>query len=252
VRLVERYPVAGPERVRSGTLLIQPAGNQVTEVGGDGKVRWQLAGLLGPQDAELVAGNRVLVAEHNGQRVTERNLRGDVLWTRQTPGAFPIGVQRLRNGRTFITCRNQILEVDRGGREVYTITRPTADIVAARRLRDGQIVCVTNQRLVLRLDAGGKELTSFTIPMMMNNGIEVLHDGHLLVCVPWTNKVTEYDPEGKAVWEATVQQPAAACRLPGGNTLVALQAQKVIEIDRDGKTVAEIDTPLFTYRLRRR
>ncbi len=252
VRLVDRYPPAGQERGRNGTLLIQLQGNQVAEVGADGKVRWQMGGLLGPQDAELVGRDRLLVAEHNGQRVTERNLRGDVLWTRQTPGSFPLGVQRLPNGHTFIACRNRLLEVDRGGRELSAISRPLNDVVAARRLRDGQTVCVTSQRQVLRLDAGGKEVRSFTLPMIMGNGVEVLPDGHVLVCIQWTNRVTEYDGEGRGVWDVGVPQPMAACRLPGGNALVAQATARVIEVDRDGKTVGEIAANLPAYRLRRR
>jgi HEAT repeat protein len=248
--LVDRYPPAGPERVRHGTLLVQLQGNQVVEVGPDGKVRWQMAGLLGPMDAEVVGRDRVLVAEHNGQRVTERNRRGDVLWTKQTPGAFPIGVQRLRNGNTFIVCPNRLLEVDRAGRELYAIARSTNDVVAARRLRDGQIVCVT-RRTVLRLDAGGKETGNFTLPMPLNAG-DVLPNGHVVLCSVWTNKVTEYDTEGRVVWDVTVPQPMAACRRPGGNTLIAPQQMpwRVIEVDRDGKPVGEIATNHLTNRLR--
>jgi hypothetical protein len=76
----------------------------------------------------------------------------------------------------------------------------------------------------------------------------------VLVCVAWAGKVTEYDPEGKVVWEVGVPQPMAACRLPGGTTLVAQQQwpAKVIEVDRAGKTVGELPTTLYTYRIRRR
>jgi HEAT repeat protein len=254
VPMVARLTPAAVERVHNCTLLVQPQGNQVVEVGPDGKVRWQIAGLLGPQDAEVVGRDRVLVAEFNGQRVTERNFRGEVLWTRAMPGSWPLGVQRLRNGHTFIACRNQLLEVDRTGRAVFTIARPANDVLTARRLRDGQIVCVTNQRQVLRLDAAGKELKSFTVPMLMGNGLDVLPNGHLLVCVTWMNKVTEYDGEGRAVGELTVTAPMAACRLPGGNTLVAQQQwpAKVLEVDRGGKTVGEVPTTQYTYRIRRR
>jgi HEAT repeat protein len=254
VAMVARSAPPVVERVQPYTLLVQLQGNQVVEVAPDGKVRWQLTGLQGPQDAEVVGRDRVLVAEQAGQRVTERNFRGDVLWTRPTPGTWPVGVQRLRNGHTFIACRNQLLEVDRAGREVFSIPRPMNDVIIARRLRDGPIVCVTSRRQVLRLDAAGAELKSFTIPAAMTNGIEVLPDGHVLACVLWMNKVTEFDGDGRAVWEATMTQPMAACRLPGGNTLVALQQwpAKVVEIDRQGKQVGEFTAALYTNRMRRR
>jgi hypothetical protein len=217
-------------------------------------VRWEIKGLLGPQDAQVVSRERVLVAEHNGQRVTERNLQGDIVWQKQLGSGWPVGVQRLRNGNTFITCRNQLLEVDRGGRELYAINRPQNDVVAARKMRDGQIICVSTQRSVTRMDTDGKELKTFTLPIVMNMGVEILENGHVLACVSWMNKVTEYDTEGKSVWEVSLAQPWAACRLPGGNTLVSLQQwpAKVVEVDREGKTVAEMTPSWQVLRLHRR
>jgi HEAT repeat protein len=254
VALVDRYPAPTGERHLGGTILVQPQNNQLTEVGPDNKVRWEMTGLLGPQDAQPLSGGRVLIAEFNGQRVTERNAKGDTLWQKVTTGTFPIGVQRLRNGNTFITCRNQILEVDRGGRELYTISRPANDVVAARRLRDGQIVCVTNQRQLLRLDTTGKELKNALIPMVMQNGVDVSADGHVVVCVTWMNKVTEYDADGKAVTERTVAQPMSACKLPGGHFLIGFQAwpARAVEIDRDGKVVMELPAKFQAYRVVRR
>src|SRR5262249_27585604 len=148
----------------------------------DGKPRWEIKGLSGPFDAIVIGHDRVLIAEHNGQRVTERTFQGEILWQKSTPNAWPIGVQRLRNGNTFIACRNQLLEVDRGGRELYSINRANNDVVAARKMRDGQIVCVSTQRTVARLDTEGKELKTFTLPAVMNAGVEVLANGHVLVC----------------------------------------------------------------------
>jgi urease gamma subunit len=202
----------------------------------------------------VVGQDRVLIAEHNGQRVTERTLQGEILWQKQIPNSWPVGLQRLRGGNTLIVCRNQILEVDRAGREILVVQRPGNDVVAARKLRDGQMVCVTTQRSVCRLDSEGRESRSFTLPAVMNNGVDILDNGHVVVCVAWMNKITEYDGEGKVVWQASVPQPWAVCRLPSGNTLVALQQvpAKVIEIDREGKTVAEMSAPGQVHRLRRR
>jgi HEAT repeat protein len=252
IALLDRYPAATMERRQARTLLVQPVNNQVVEIGPNNKVRWELGNLAGPQDAEPLRAGRVLIAEFQGQRVTERNARGDILWQKATPGAFPMGVQRLRNGNTLIVCRNQILEVDRGGREVYTISRPTNDIVAARRLRDGQIVCVTSQRGLLRLDTSGKELKNVMLPMVMAHGVDVSADGHVVVCVTWMNKVTEYDADGRVVADLTMTQPVTACRLPGGHFLVAGWPSRVVDMDRDGKVVAELPTKFQTYRVVRR
>jgi HEAT repeat protein len=254
VQLVSRYPPPRDERQHGFTLLVLQQANEIIEVGPDGKTHWQLKGLMGPQDAQVVARDRVVVAEHNAQRVTERNLQGEVLWQKQITNGLPLEVQRLRNGNTFIACRNQLLEVDRAGREVYVLNRPQGDVVAARKMRDGQILCVSTRRSVTRLDTEGKELKTFTLPMVMNTGVEILDNGHVIVCISWTNKVIEYDTEGKRVWEATASQAWAACRLPSGNTLNALQEwpPKVIEVDREGRTVGEITATSQVLRMRRR
>jgi HEAT repeat protein len=254
VALVERYTPHAVERYHGLTLLIHAGNNQVEEVGGDGKVRWTLGGLLGPQDAEVVGRDRVLVAEFNGQRVTERNLQGTVLWQKQVPGAWPVGVQRLRNGHTFIICRNRLLEVDRSGREVLSIARPNNDVCMARKMRDGRIVCVSTTRTCQVLDSTGKEIKSFGLQMVMQNGVDVLPNGHILVCVPWMNKVTEYDTEGKVAWEANATQPGSACRAANGNTVFVQQQwpPRVIEVDRNGQQVNELSATLHVYRVRRR
>jgi HEAT repeat protein len=251
VELTARPPVRGEGR--GGTVLVQPQGNQVVCLGTDGKERWKLSGLLGPQDAQVLGPNRVLVAEHNGQRVTERNLRGDVLWQKPTPTSWPVSVQRLRNGHTFIACRNRLLEVDREGHELYAIPRPAHDVIEARKTRDGGIVCVSNRRSVSRLDTTGKELRTFGLPAVGNMGAEVLPDGHVLVCVPWTAKVSEYDGDGKVVWEVSMPQALAAWRLGGGRALVAQQVwpARVVEVDRTGKVLSEVPTGQYTWRVRR-
>jgi HEAT repeat protein len=254
VHLVDRYPTRAEEPRATITLAVNLQGSQVVALGADNKVRWEMNGLLGPQDAQLLPGGRVLVAEANGQRVTERNLKGDILWQKSLPGAWPTGAQRLRNGNTLIICRNQLQEVDRSGREVYTIPRPANDVVAARRMANGQIVCVTAQRQVVRLDTSGKEIKSFTVPMLMQNGIEVLADGHVLLPVIWTNKVTEYDADGKTVADLAATQPMAACKLSRGHYMVAVQQgpPKLVEMDKDGKVVAEVPMKFPSYRLVRR
>jgi HEAT repeat protein len=252
VELVERQAPVVVERYRGYTLLVQPQTGQVSEVGPGGKTRWVLNGLLQPQDAQVLPGERVLVAEYGGQRVTERNLKGDVLWKKQLT-SWPLSAERLANGHTFIVCRNQLLEVDRSGRELLAIPRPN-DVLTARKLRDGQIVCVLSNRTVLRLDRAGKEVKSFLLPNVFTNGNEILPNGHVLVPASWQNRVAEYDTSGKEVWQASVMQALCAHRLPNGNTLVASQQQpmRVVELDRKGKEVWQHPTNNYVSRTRRR
>jgi HEAT repeat protein len=234
------------------TLICLPQNGQIIELGTDGKQRWQLSGLSNPWDFQVLPGQRVLVAEYGASRVSERNLKGDIVWQKQV--ANPISCQRLSNGHTFIATRNQLLEVDRSGKEVFTLNRNNWDIMSAQKLRDGQIVMVS-QSGCHRLDASGKELRSYQLP----NGVGTYYvgisaKGGILLAQSWMNKVYDYDPDGKLVAEINVNQPWSAFRLPNGNTLVSTQnwPAKVLEVDKAGKTVWEHQTPTQAGRVKRR
>jgi HEAT repeat protein len=253
--LPERQSLVNVTRHLGLTLLIHQAQpGTISEIGADGKERWKMTGLFNPVDARVLPGGRVLVAEMGNQRVTERTLKGDILWTKQTPGNGPTNVDRLPNGNTLIATRMQILEVDRSGKDVFTYNRPFGDIMSAFKGRDGQYVIVSNQAMIVRVDSTGKEVKSCRIPGVSNFGNELLPNGHVLIPLSWQNKVTEYDPDGKVVWEANVVQPMAATRLPNGHTLVALQQwpSKLIELDRAGKQVAETGLSGYVNRVRHR
>src|SRR5262249_44845831 len=93
---------------------------RVMELDREDKVRWKLENLLFPLDVQYLPGDRVLVAEYHGQRVTERELNGTVRWSRAVNG--PLVAQRLANGNTFIATNGQLLEVNREGNEVFTFS----------------------------------------------------------------------------------------------------------------------------------
>ncbi|HTU19437.1 MAG TPA: HEAT repeat domain-containing protein [Gemmataceae bacterium] len=254
VTLVDRYPPAGAERYLGHILMVIANTGEIIELGPDRKVRWKMNGLMNPRDVQVLGNDRILIAEWNAQRVSERNRRGEILWQKQLPGSYPLGVQRLRNGHTFITCNNKLLEVDRGGNEVYSINRPQQDVVMARRMRRGEIVLVSTHRRVIRMDTAGKEIKSFGVQMVWQTGVNILPNGHVIIPATWMNRVMEYDAEGKSVWEITAIQPSSATRLRNGNALISPQQwpAKVIETDPSGKQVSEIAVPNFVYRIRTR
>src|SRR5262249_45611172 len=154
------------------------------------------------------------IAEYNVNRITERDLKGKVLWER--PMNQPKSVQRLPNGNTFMVGQGQIIEIDKAGKEVLNYNRMNFwDIVSATRLKNGEIIFVTQQGLVTRLDKDGKkELKRF----QTNAGggiyylghIDVLPNDHVIVPNFNFGKVTEYDANGKEVWTASVTQPTSA------------------------------------------
>ena len=244
------------ERFLGYTLLIHHGNNRMVELGPDNKPRWTMEGLANPIDAVVLPGNRVLVAEFSASKVTERDFSGKVLWEKNGLPGNPVNVQRLRNGNTFIVLNNGLLEVDRTGKAVYTINNFGGGIVAACKARDGNIWCLVNEGRCVRIDTSGKELKS--IPL--NNGggfgiagIDLLPNGGVLIAQPNANRVIELDAEGKIAWEAEAPQVMTATRLPNGNVLAAsYNALRVFEIDRKGKVVWEYKDTHNPWRARRR
>jgi hypothetical protein len=245
------------QRLLGYTLVVEMnrgLAGRVLELGADGKPRWEIDGLQYPVDAEVVGNDRVLIAEYQKRRVTERNFKGEVLWEKTVNGLIQ-GVQRLANGNTFLATRNQLLEVDRDGKEVSSRTRPSHDIMTAHRLRDGTTVLVTLNGQCVRLDAAGTEVKSFPVgtTYVIGSNIDVLPNGRVLVPQYANNKVVEFDTEGKPVWEATVQNPSTVMRLPSGNTLVgSMVTQRVVELDRNGKEMWDYKADGRLMRVRRR
>ena len=244
--------------VHGYTVLAQvdPNNNsgKVVELGRDGKPRWQIDNLQFPVDAHVLANGRVLVAEYNGRRVTERDLKGTVLWSRDNLPGSPVNVQRLRNGHTFIATEHTLLEVNPAGTAVFTQQVP-GNITAAYKLPNGQIVCLTQQGRCVRLDAGGKELKSFASGRGggWTSGLDLLPNGRILISQPDRGSVAEFDAEGKQHWQASAPGITTATRAANGHTLVAsFDGRRAYELDRAGKQVWEHRDNMAVFRVRRR
>ena len=227
---------------------------RVMEVDRDGKPRWQIENLQYPIDAQVVGNDRVLIAEYRGRRVTERNFKGEVLWEKGVTGMLE-GVQRLPNGNTFIVTRNELLEVDREGKQVSAVERPSLDVMAARKLRNGEIVLLTLAGMCTRLDASGKELAHFPagVTYIIGLNVDAVPGGRVLVPQYSQSKVVEFDAEGQKVWEHETPNPNSVVRLPNGNTLIgSMVSQRAVEVDRGGKEVWEYKAEGRLMRVRRR
>jgi hypothetical protein len=219
-----------------------------------GKVRREYDNLQGPWDAQLQPNGNLLVVERNLQRVSERDASGKVLWQRNYPGVF--SCRRLRNGNLFVVCQQQLLEVDREGKAVFTHPYQLGSILAARKFRDGQIGYVGYNGGYVRLDANGKQVKTTQLPFVNFNlsGGEILPGDRVLVSVQNLGKVIEYDKDGKPVWEAAVQFPAGPHRLGNGQTLVPSNGNtRITRLDPAGKVVAEMtDLPYRPFAVRER
>jgi HEAT repeat protein len=245
-----------PQWREAGNLIVLEQtgvrGNgRILEVNTAGKIRWEMDKVVYPWDAQLLPRNRVLVVEQNNQ-VSERDRDGKVVW--QKTLVNPLGCRRLPNGHTLFIGRQQISVTDAKGTEVFAHHCPGGWILAADRFRDGSIAYVTYQGAYVRLDATGKEIKRSQVPFQSTFGVTgaaVLPNDHVLITLPTPGKVTEYNAEGKVVWEVAVNGPSYPTRLPNGRTLVPSNNQTTLtEIDRRGRIVSEKkDLPYRPFRV---
>jgi hypothetical protein len=226
------------------TVICEINTGKVFELGRDRKPRWSFAGTQSPVDAWVLPNNRVVVAEHGGNRVTERDLKGNLIWQKQCNGN-PHNIQRLPNGHTLIATNVQVLIVDRNGKDVFTLNNLNqlintfGQLTGAYKTRKGHFICVTQNGRCATLDASGKELKSFNTNRG-NAWMDLLPNGRIILATNGGNKVAEYDPDGKLLLELTVPQVAIASGLPNGNIVAAChQTNRVVEMDRRGKVVWE-------------
>jgi outer membrane protein assembly factor BamB len=225
-------------------------GGRVFECGSDGKARWTVM-CNNPIDAQMLPGNRVLIADCHGGKVMEMDREGKVHWTYAC--SSPISVQRLPGGNTLIASHNEISEIARDGKKVYGFQR-AGYVYYARKLRSGVLVVVSADGVLAEVDTSGKELLRLTVGGMSNwAGVEQLPGGHYLVARAGANEVVEIDRTGKVLWRVSVRNPNSAVRLKNGNTLVASHDLKtVIEFDRNGKEVWKQKVEGSPFRARRR
>src|SRR5262249_9794254 len=107
------------------TLVVLLDKGKVIDLDSTNKPRFELAGLDFPLDVQLLDDDRGLVAEHDGNRVSERSKKGEVVWEKKVDS--PLAAQRLPGGNTFICSRTHLLEFDKDGKEVFSYANPGGD-----------------------------------------------------------------------------------------------------------------------------
>jgi HEAT repeat protein len=243
------------------TLIVLLDRNTIEYLDPANNVLWKIEGVQKTLDVQLLPDDRgVLVAEHDANRVSQRNRKSEIVWKKSIEG--PLAAQRLANGNTFITTTNALVEIDKDGKEVFRYSRPDGSgFMRAVKLPDGDIACIVQLGGALsryvRLTSSGKdvkEVKSWGVQVRTSGGrIDVLPNGHVLIPEMANNRVVEYDADGGSVWEVAVDQPIAALRLPNGNTLVTLMREnRAVEVDRSGKEVWQFRTDTRVTRALRR
>ncbi len=257
---LDLYKVDIEQRTLGLTLIVVYDGyangqGRVWEFGADRLPRWKIeTDLQGPIDAQVLPGNRVLLAEYNAQRVTERDVNtGQIVWECKINGN-PVACQRLPNGNTFVATLNAILEVRPNKQEVFSYTAKHNQVTYAQKLRNGHIYHVSSNGVLVELDAEGKEIRNFKVG---NNTewltFEILPGGRILVPQQSGNQVIEFDALGNVVRTDKVSSPYSAVRLPNGNVLAcSMNGSSVAEIDRAGNQVWKDTLQGRPFRVRRR
>lgn len=218
-------------------------GGRVCEFSREGQLRWQVAGLQGPNDVQMLPNGRILVAERNGGQVTECDRRGEIHWKHAVPS--PITCQRLPGGNTLIATFSDLLEVSPTGKTIHSYQHRSGYRHAVR-LRNGNVVFVASNGEIGELDASWKLLRTIT-PKSWGNGagywasIEPLPGGRYLVVYGGSNKIVEVDLTGSIVWQCSQASPVFATRLRNGNTLIScFEGRSVVEVDRQGKEISKL------------
>jgi outer membrane protein assembly factor BamB len=187
--------------------------------------------------------------------VAEFDIRGKLIWEKKGFNGRATNAQRLPNGNTFICTTNELLEVDRTGKSVYSI-RVNQGLTAGYRAANGEIVALRNDGQCARYDTAGKELKTFPSnrDSSWTSGIDLVRNGNILITQPNPNqKVTEYTPDGKVVKEWSAPQVTTATKLSNGHILAASHNDKrVIEYDASGKKVWEYKDEYHIFRAKRR
>lgn len=232
------------ERTLGYTLIVEMdirgVGGRVKEITPDGKARWEITSVQFPTDAVVMPGNRVIVAEQNTNRVSERDTtNGKEIWGETVNQ--PVGLQKLSNGNLVVISRNQVVEWDRSRKAVSTITRQQYDIVAGAKLRNGNFAVYTQQGQIITFDKTGKQLDTFAAGRAnYNSTMQVLPNGKLVVTQ--FRGVAEVDLAAKkADVILNYNYPTSAFKLPNGNVIVSNQNNyQVVEMEpKTNKTVWE-------------
>lgn len=244
------------------TLVVQfnnQGGNnaEIYELDKEKNVRWKFTvpgGQNAAVDAQVLSNSRVLLAEFNTAKVTERDLKGEVKWEYPC-GGNPFTVQRLPNGNTFVGMQGRLVEVDRNKNIVWAYQRPNFDMFRARKLPNGEVAFATNTTF-FRMDPKTQKITSqFQIqPLQLVFGaIDILPNGNVLLPHYQNQRVNEYDKTGAMVGNGVqTPWPNSVVRLPNGNTLVSSYNQRRIIEYQGAQSVWEYQANGIVFVTRRR
>lgn len=205
-----------------------------------------------PSDVKKLPNGNYLIAEQNGNRITERDSNSKIIKTINV--SQPLAIDLLPDGGMIVVSRNQVVKFDKEGKQDWAFQRQQYDIMGGRRLPGGDIIFITNTfqgANCFRLDKDGKEVGKpLTLGRIQNyQSIDATGDDKIMVCE--FNRVIEYDLKAdkdkpKELWSYSANNPTSCQRLPNGNTLITQINQppngRVIEVDATGDVLWEYES----------
>ncbi len=221
-------------RVVNGRRIYAQA--RVVELNSEWKTRWQFDLDSYPVDGEVVGGSRVLIAEYQKNRITERDFKGNILWQLQVNN--PIAVQRLSNGNTMVANRYQIEEYDRQANRLFSWRSQVSSLHGARKLPNGEIVFVTSSGRLNTLNPKTKAVkanNNYVGRPAYYGGISLTPKGNVMVPDYSRNRILVIDLKNrKQLKSLNFSRPAAATSTKDGGILAASASSgrsNVVEYD---------------------
>jgi HEAT repeat protein len=153
----------GVERLDNGNTLVACSdSNQVLELNRSGEAIWTLTIHSRPTDARRLPNGNTLICLQNSSRVVEVDRGGKTVWE-VTAVSSPFSADRLENGNTLVCCvgNGQVLEYDRAGRTVWK-KEGLSSPYCAQRLANGNTLIGISTALI-EVDRGGKEVWRFAM-----------------------------------------------------------------------------------------
>jgi hypothetical protein len=236
-------------------------------------MRWLLVFLFLTPQIALAAGPKYRVLAADKGNVSLVDADGKILWSMENKAEVH-DIQMLANGNILVpTSRTTVAEIAPDKTIVWSYTaKPKTgysgaiEIHACQRLDNGNTMVAEsgNQRIV-EVNKSGAIVLEIPLTVEHPNAhrdtrmVRKTAAGTYLVCHEGDGKVREYDNKGKVIWEYTLDlagRPRAtghgveghgtevygAVRLANGNIMIAGgNANRVIEVDRAGKTVWSLE-----------
>lgn len=196
------------------------------------------------------AARPFLACDYNSSRVCVVSAKGEIEW--EYPCKNPQDCWRLPNGNYLFCHLNGGLEVTPGKQVVWKYDAPAGvEVHACQPLPNGRVLLVEGgTSRIIEVDRQGhvaKEVRLTTLPSISAHnqfrGTRKLPNGHYLVCFKGEGKVVELSGDGKVLREIRVPgDPHEVVPLRWGHRLITCgDGHKVLEVDRKGKVVWQLD-----------